>query len=76
MAKPNMEFYDCYIVAEELRDAMWSIRNAHETLTDPGAGFTLKQRGALYTILAMCDKLSNLADIIEEIGGRDNERPV
>ena len=72
MAKPNTEFYDCYIAAEELRDVMWSLQNAHETITDSGAGFTLKQRGALYTILTMCDRLSNLADILEEIGGRDN----
>lgn len=71
MAKINAEFYDCYIAAGELRDAMWALRNAHDTLTDPGSGFSLKQNGALYTILAMCDKLSDLADIIEEIGKRD-----
>ena len=72
MPKVNAEFYDCYIAAEELRDVMWSLQNAHETITDSGAGFTLKQRGALYTILAMCDKLSDLADIIDEIGGRSD----
>ena len=72
MAKPNTDFYDCYIAAEELRDVMWSLQNAHETITDSGAGFTLKQRGALYTILAMCDKLGGLADIIDEIGGRSD----
>lgn len=72
MAKPNTDFYDRYIAAEELRDVMWSLHNAHELFTDSGEGFTLKQRGALYTILAMCDKLGELAGVIEEIGGRDN----
>lgn len=46
MAKPNTDFYDCYIAAEELRDVMWSLRNAHETITDSDTGFTLKQRSA------------------------------
>ena len=68
MAKEH-DFEDCFTVADRLNFIALALRNAHETLTDGPLGY--KQHGAAYTILAMCDKLSNLADILDEIGKRD-----
>lgn len=69
MAKEH-DFEDCFTVASRLNAIAWALRNAHEALTDGTLG--LKQHGAAYTILAMCEKLNEQADILDEIGGRGN----
>lgn len=67
MAKEH-EYEDCFTVSGRLNVIAWALRNAHETLVAGSLG--LQQHGAAYTILAMCEKLEEQVDILEEIGGR------
>ena len=64
------DFYDNSIEADEIRIIKTAIEQAADTIGD--GPVTHAQDAALYTIKALCSRLDAVADILDEIGGRDN----
>ena len=69
--KNEMDFYDCFTEAEEIRTIKTAIEQSLDVI---GTGpVTKEQDAALYTIKLLCSALDTAADILDEIGRRDGD---
>lgn len=67
----EMDYLDCFTESDEIRTIKTAIE---QNLDIIGVGpVTKEQDAALYTIKALCSFLDNVADIISEIGRRDED---